>query len=134
MLFAIITYFVERGAQINSFVPTVVAVFLPLSGMWATATTTDRKSARSNEHRTLPVGVSEYSSTGKSYGSTTESGGTDKTDTLVDDDEREMISIHHNDTPMKNTAAAQRSLFAGMDLEEQKNHVLVDRTYSVRSD
>ncbi|KAF2725784.1 hypothetical protein K431DRAFT_201659, partial [Polychaeton citri CBS 116435] len=35
LIFAVITYYCVPNTQINSFVSTIVAIFLPLSGMWA---------------------------------------------------------------------------------------------------
>jgi pheromone alpha factor receptor len=127
-------------------VPTVVAVFLPLSGMWASAQTDQARLIRSNDarHRQIPVGATNLSSA-KAYGTTTTKNtvtvGT--SDTLVADDKdgsdlelgypvgrasssrvgKHMRGSGDDDVPL------------GVEAHELKNDVVVvDRTYSVRSD
>ncbi|KAK5114085.1 hypothetical protein LTR62_002654 [Meristemomyces frigidus] len=143
------------GHQIQSFVPTIVAVFLPLSGMWASTQTNSSKLIRSDSRfrRAIPVGATDLSSA-KAYGSG--KAVSDGTDTLVEDDEDDGLDTTHGhyacstspDGGKMTIRSKSRSQGQGQhagdgksnfgeDLEMQafgKNEVVVDRTYSVRSD
>ncbi|KAK5135897.1 hypothetical protein LTR08_004547 [Meristemomyces frigidus] len=128
LIFAIITYYTSVGAQINSFVPTVVAVFLPLSGMWASASTGKDKLARPDkrQHRAIPVGATDLSSA-KAYGSAKSADTADST--LIGDDD-----IEHAGDKYLASAAHGRAVEADLEMQQLNSGVVVDRTYSVRSD
>ncbi|WPH02322.1 Hypothetical protein R9X50_00518500 [Acrodontium crateriforme] len=65
LIFAALAYYLPWGSQINSFVPTIVAIFLPLSGMWASANTSNRRIVTENRNaRAVPVSVSEPAASG----------------------------------------------------------------------
>ncbi|KAK4556912.1 pheromone alpha factor receptor [Recurvomyces mirabilis] len=83
MIFAIVGDY-ATGHQLQSLVQTIVAIFLPLSGMWASAQTGDDKLIRPDArfHRAIPVGATDPSSA-KAYGSTKTN---DTADTLVEND------------------------------------------------
>ena len=123
------TYYTTFGAQINSFVPTVVAVFLPLSGMWASASTNNEKLARSDDryHRAIPVGTITLSSA-KAYGSGKSADTVGST--LIGDDD-----IEHS--PKKfviSEAHGHDAVEHDLEMQQLRSGVVVDRTYSVRSD
>lgn len=82
MVFTLITFFGFRKAQVQSFSPTVVALMLPLSAMWAAANTNNIHIADSDpQHRhAIPIGRRNLAS-GKAYGVTS----TNMSDTLIDD-------------------------------------------------
>ncbi|KAK4888523.1 pheromone alpha factor receptor [Elasticomyces elasticus] len=135
LIFAVISYYTAVGIQINSLVPTVVAIFLPLSGMWASAQTANEKLVRADSrfHRAIPIGATDLSSA-KAYGSTKTS---DTADTLVDDDDD--LPYHGTASRSKTTARSEdtpREMEMARDAEMGylRNGVVVDRTYSVRSD
>jgi len=134
VIFAVITYSNSVGAQINSFVPTVVAVFLPLSGMWASAQTTHNKLVHTSDrvHRAIPVGHTDLSSI-KAYGNA-KSSGTDTADTLIGDYDLEHghggVGAHSPSASGSGSGGAADTL----EMEQMKSDIVVDRTYSVRSD
>ncbi|KAK0267764.1 pheromone alpha factor receptor [Friedmanniomyces endolithicus] len=145
LIFAVVSYYTVLGIQINSLVPTVVAIFLPLSGMWASAQTANEKLVRSKSrfHRAVPVGATELSSA-KAYGSTKTS---DTADTLIDDDldedDNTAAAYHHHGsgrsrtTAMRSEDTPRGGVEMGMVEDPQRlktGAVVVDRTYSVRSD
>ncbi|KAK4546807.1 hypothetical protein LTR36_001539 [Oleoguttula mirabilis] len=155
LIFAIVSYYSTIGSQINSFVPTVVAVFLPLSGMWASAHVIHQKPRRDDGryHRAIPVGATDLSSA-QAYGSAKSMGTADTADdTLIGDDEIELRGSSSTSNKQQHTMHAMTvspssggggsSGHSGMhgvdeDLEMQQlkseGVVVVDRTYSVRSD
>ncbi|KAK1065347.1 pheromone alpha factor receptor [Friedmanniomyces endolithicus] len=145
LIFAVVSYYTVLGIQINSLVPTVVAIFLPLSGMWANAQTANEKLVRSESrfHRAVPVGATDLSSA-KAYGSTKTS---DTADTLIDDDldedDNTAAAYHHHGSGRSRTTAMRSDdlprggVEMGMVEDPQRlktGAVVVDRTYSVRSD
>ncbi|KAK1062473.1 pheromone alpha factor receptor [Friedmanniomyces endolithicus] len=145
LIFAVVSYYTVLGIQINSLVPTVVAIFLPLSGMWASAQTANEKLVRSESrfHRAVPVGATDLSSA-KAYGSTKTS---DTADTLIDDDldedDNTAAAYHHHGSGRSRTTAMRSEdlprggVEMGMVEDPQRlktGAVVVDRTYSVRSD
>ncbi|TKA73214.1 hypothetical protein B0A55_07771 [Friedmanniomyces simplex] len=152
LIFAVISYYTVLGIQINSLVPTVVAIFLPLSGMWASAQTANAKLVRSDSrfHRAVPIGATDLSSA-KAYGSTKT---TDTADTLVDNDYDDnnnttTTPYHHGgrtkttatrseDNPRVGGGAGPEMSMVEDPTELQRlkggGAVVVDRTYSVRSD
>ncbi|KAI6801960.1 hypothetical protein KC332_g3627 [Hortaea werneckii] len=151
LIFATIAFYTPLGYQINSFVPVVVAISLPLSGMWATAQTDRAKLVRSRAaagHRAIPVGATDLSSA-KAYGST-KSSGMDTADTLIADyssydveRDGELYQDSGSDrlagSPSKGSAEASATVVGGradggVEMEQLKHGVVVDRTYSVRSD
>ena len=83
VIFAILDYYAIRGAQLGSFVETLVAIFLPLSSMWAStnvkSTHIGKAMNEKGAHRAIPVGHSDF---GTGAGSTSYS--TKKQ--LMDDD------------------------------------------------
>ncbi|KAI7640266.1 hypothetical protein D0864_12354 [Hortaea werneckii] len=151
LIFATIAFYTPLGYQINSFVPVVVAISLPLSGMWATAQTDRAKLVRSRAaagHRAIPVGATDLSSA-KAYGST-KSSGMDTADTLIADyssyDIERDGGLYQDSgsdrlagSPSKGGAEASATVVGGradggVEMEQLKHGVVVDRTYSVRSD
>ncbi|KAK0940170.1 pheromone alpha factor receptor [Friedmanniomyces endolithicus] len=145
LIFAVVSYYTILGIQINSLVPAVVAIFLPLSGMWASAQTPNEKLVRSESrfHRAVPVGATDLSSA-KAYGSTKTS---DTADTLIDDDldedDNTTTTTYHHGSGRSRTAAMRSEdtprggVEMGMVEDPQRlktGAVVVDRTYSVRSD
>ncbi|KAK5112086.1 hypothetical protein LTR85_011667 [Meristemomyces frigidus] len=148
LIFAVIAYYSPVGSQINSFVPTIVAVFLPLSGMWASAHVVHEKLGRSDNryHRAIPVGATNLSSA-KAYGSAKSTGADTADDTLIGDDEMELRGSSSNSNSQKHQHTMMVSPNSGgsghggddTDLKMQQlkgsdGVVVVDRTYSVRSD
>lgn len=132
MIFAVVAYYAAVGAQLNSFVPTIVAVFLPLSGMWASVRTKPRNDNRIN--RAIPVGASDFSSN-KTYGPGGSGSGNDTTsstsNTLVNDDRshvglREAFKAKH--------VHEMDATEADLEMQHVNGGVVVDRSYSVRSD
>lgn len=106
--------------------------------MWASAQTQNDKLVRSDPrfHRALPVGASTISGSThhKPYGSTKDSG-TDNT-TLIDDDEDDSTVPYQGRSMSSARARNMPEMHVLDDLEmgSYKNGVVVDRTYSVRSD
>ncbi|KAK3673448.1 pheromone alpha factor receptor [Recurvomyces mirabilis] len=166
MIFAIVGDY-ATGHQLQSLVQTVVAIFLPLSGMWASAQTGDDKVIRPDArfHRAIPVGATDLSSA-KAYGSTKTN---DTTDTLVENDfdsetgryqytaasgDRGKMMIRSTSSPHGAVhfhpqgfdfgaqdqtgggyGAGKTSFSEDLEMQRLKNEgVVVDRTYSVRSD
>ena len=128
MIFTIVAYWGVNNAQIGSFVPTIVALSLPLSAMWAAVNTNNVHVAKSGDraHRAVPLGASEFAS-GKAFGFGKGPFDTINTNsTLVDDDSAAL-------TGNKTSARSNKS---DTDVEMQKMGagVQVDRTYSVRTD
>ncbi|KAI7597972.1 hypothetical protein KC343_g16574, partial [Hortaea werneckii] len=122
-----------------------------LSGMWATAQTDRAKLVRSRAaagHRAIPVGATDLSSA-KAYGST-KSSGMDTADTLIADyssyDIERDGGLYQDSgsdrlagSPSKGGAEASATVVGGradggVEMEQLKHGVVVDRTYSVRSD
>lgn len=136
VIFTIAVYFGVKANQIRSFVPTVVAISLPLSAMWATANTNHSHIAQPEKgHRAFPLGASDFESSrkGSDGGSRKEksAGYSENTQasTLVND-ERAGLTSPRNKTRCKFSTP-------DTDLEMQKmgaEGVHVSRTYSVRSD
>ena len=54
VVFTVIAYWVVKNAQIGSFVPTVVALSLPLSAMWAAVNTSNFHIANEPRAAALP--------------------------------------------------------------------------------
>ena len=111
----------------QSFVPTIVAVSLPLSALWASANTNNIHIANPDlrVHRAIPVGASDLASA-KAYGSNkTDHSSIINSDTLIDDGSQCLT------TPRKRGQYSP----AEPDLEMQKlgNGVHIDRSYGVRS-
>lgn len=116
-----LAYFGFKSTNVETFVPTVVALSLPLSAMWAAAKTNHVHIAKPDRrhHHAIPVGLASA----KAYGVTV----TDGSDTLIDDDSTTL------------TSTSKWGPLGGSpkpDVEMQKfgDGVHVDRTYSVRSD
>ncbi|KAK3114477.1 pheromone alpha factor receptor [Teratosphaeriaceae sp. CCFEE 6253] len=137
LIFAVMSYYTSVGIQINSAVTTIVAVFLPLSGMWASAQTASEKLVRSDTrfHRAIPIGATDLSSA-KAYGVSTKT--TDTADTLIDDDDGD--DQNSGSVPYRGLGHG-RSQDSPRDVEMAEEAplpgpkgVVVDRTYSVRSD
>ena len=131
VIFTIIAYWVVKNAQMGSFVPTVVAISLPLSAMWAAVNNSNVHIANANSrvHRAIPVGGPDLAS-GKAYGTNKEtfSDSIKTTDTLVDDG--------GSSTGLTTPKRKARFSKEDDDLEMQRvgEGVQVDRSYSVRSD
>ena len=112
--------------------------------MWASAQTANEKLVRSESrfHRAVPVGATDLSSA-KAYGSTKTS---DTADTLIDDDldedDKPTTTYHHGSgrsrtTAMRSEETPRGGVEMGMVEDPQRlkpGAVVVDRTYSVRSD
>lgn len=145
VIFAVLAYFALPGAQIRSFVKTLVAIFLPLSSMWASANT-NSKHAASPElpiacHGAGPAGSSDmnsYNSNKKLLNSLT-------TDTLIDGDDSldgSPLNEKKYEPRYEKGATAvsgnRESCLSDFDhdLEMQKpvRSIQVDRSYTVSSD
>lgn len=141
------TYWVVPGAQLNSFIPTVVAIFLPLSSLWASANVSHRRMT-DDAHRAIPVGGSDFASA-TAYGTLSADSGakhtTDSDDTQASTlvDIRELYEIPGG--AALDGSVRQRSADAdgdiNIDLEKQqlkrgKGGAVIDvsRTFSIRSD
>nr|POF11614.1 pheromone alpha factor receptor [Quercus suber] len=61
LIIGIVGYFITPGSQLATFVDTSVAIFLPLSGMWASANTNNAIAANAANRRAVPVGASDQS-------------------------------------------------------------------------
>lgn len=150
MIFAILDYYVIKGSQIGSFVETFVAIFLPLSSMWASANVNSKHVAMPNEHhanhRAIPVGHSEYTEGDEYYNSKK---------VLLTDDTRDSSGEHglssysaspskyekHPEPRSEPSIAANDAHRASYmsdvdDLEMQRlaRGIQIDRSYTVRSD
>ena len=133
-------YYVIHGTQLNSMVETLVAVFLPLSGMWASASTNHRhaeRNPRAGQVGVVPFGNHVFATTSfdndkrKLTASVT-------TDTLVGDDGQSTASSPMKEKHILQPRAQQRESFmSGLeDLEMQRygigrNNIQVDKSYEV---
>jgi len=147
VIFAILDYYVIKGSQIGSFVETFVAIFLPLSSMWASANVNSKHIAMPNEnyanHRVVPVGHVEFTDGDDYYGS--------KKVLITDDTSNGRQSASYPGSPTKYekhpearieprisvTNANRASYISDVDdLEMQRfaHGIHVDRSYTVRSD
>ncbi|KAH9821455.1 Pheromone P-factor receptor [Teratosphaeria destructans] len=167
LIFAILATYTLWGSQLQSMVPTVVAVFLPLSGMWASVQTDKARLVRSNNQgRQIPVGVSN-NTYGSSGDRNAQRNGTATTsDTLIGspaqiDDDKYSASNHHDrisDDDVELGLPVGRASSSGTNRPNQRGRsehgyrygaahhgpvqthelkngdIVVDRTYSVRSD
>lgn len=150
VIFAILDYYVIKGSQIGSFVETFVAIFLPLSSMWASANVNSKHVAMPNEHhanhRAIPVGHSEFTEADEYYNSKK---------VLLTDDTRDSSGEHGSSSysaspskydkqheprsePRISANDGHRASYISDvdDLEMQKlaRGIHVDRSYTVRSD
>nr|OQO29492.1 hypothetical protein B0A51_03020 [Rachicladosporium sp. CCFEE 5018] len=147
VIFAILDYYAMRGAQLGSFVETLVAIFLPLSSMWASTDVKSRRvamPANNPAHRAIPVGHSAYT-TDDGYSSKRKLVDDDTVDTLVASSQTPTSSHHNSPVKLEARGEPKVSVTAGHresymsdtdDLEMQKigQNVRVDRSYTVRSD
>lgn len=148
VIFAILDYYVIRGAQLGSYVETLVAIFLPLSSMWASTNVKSKHIAmpmnEKGPHRAFPVGHSDLDS------------GVDSLDgskkQLVDDSTIDTLVNHtpsssYNKSPGKYeprieprvSVTAGRRLSCLTDLDDLElghlgNNIHVDQTYTVLSE
>lgn len=115
------TYTSIANSNVQSFVPVVVAISLPLSGMWATVNTDNIHIANPNprKHRRVPLGASSISKGSSSKGPPS-------------------TSTYHEDvkygltTPTKKISRPNSDV--ELEMQKIRNGVNVERTYSVRSD
>lgn len=121
VIFTIITYTSIKNANVQSFVPAIVAVSLPLSGMWAAVKTENFHIANANprKHRVVPLGASD-----QTYGGSS-SKGPSTTSMNYDDDKCGLT------TPRK---ADRYNSEADLEMQRMGDGVNVERSYSVRSD
>lgn len=123
VIFTIITYTTIKNSNVHSFVPFIVAISLPLSGMWAAVNTENVHIANPDprKHRVVNLGPSKTSFTGISMKK-----GPSTTSTYYDDDKYGLTA-----SPSRTDAVD-----GDPDLEMGKigDGVNVKRTYSVRSD
>nr|POE80912.1 pheromone alpha factor receptor [Quercus suber] len=61
LIIGIVAYFIAPGSQLSTFVDTSVAIFLPLSGMWASVNANNTVNANAADRRAIPVGASDTS-------------------------------------------------------------------------
>ena len=126
VVFTVIAYWVVKNAQIGSFVPTVVALSLPLSAMWAAVNTSNFHIANSDprQRRQFPIGGPDLAS-GKAYGKHEYFTSTTNTNSTLVDDESHALTSTSRKPQSRNSH----------DLEMQKmsEGVQIDRTYSVRT-
>lgn len=120
VIFTIVCYTAIKNANIQSFVPVIVALSLPLSGMWAAVNTNNIHIANPDprKHRVIPLGVS-----------TTTYGGSSTT-------RPSATSTYYDDEKYGLTTSPRQAGRLESDLEMQRisDGVNVERTYSVRSD
>ncbi|CAK4033906.1 Pheromone P-factor receptor [Lecanosticta acicola] len=131
VIFGIISYWVLVNAQLYSFMPVVVAVFLPLSGMWAsTSTNGNNNIAAPQQWQQRKNTAAQQYSQGSRDKQLLGTAGT--SDTLVADGRAESFS---GASPSKHghVATVERD---SIDLEMAKmgHQVKINRSYSVRSD
>lgn len=151
MIFAILDYYAIRGTQLGSFVETLVAIFLPLSSMWASTNVKSQHIGRAmhekGAHRAIPVGHSDFGTGGgsTSYSSKKQLMDDDTVDTLVN---RTPTSSYNKSSPTKHeprneprvgvTAGHRLSCLSDgdEDLEMGKlgKSIQVDRSYTVLSE
>ena len=97
--------------------------------MWATASTNNEKLARADDryHRAIPVGATDLSSA-KAYGSgkSADTAGS----TLIGDDDIE----HSPKRYVISEAHGHQTVEDDLEMQQLRSGVVVDRTYSVRSD
>ncbi|KAK5170496.1 pheromone alpha factor receptor [Saxophila tyrrhenica] len=86
LIFTIVAYFAVKNAQLTSVPPTIVAISLPLSAMWATANTNNRHAASSDRRAQIPLGGSDFAK--KPGGKGSYYTDTETTGTLVGDSPR----------------------------------------------
>ena len=138
MIFTIIVYFGVRHGQITSFVPTVVAISLPLSAMWAAVNTSHAHIAtpQVDNPRAIPVGnpnldtgKSDTCSCGKSSMLFTNS-------TLVDDDSTKGLNSRRGWSAAKSDSGngGSNDVEMGTLTDDRIGTVYIDRTYTVTSD
>ncbi len=127
MIFVILADFGFNNAAAQGFAPTVVALSLPLSAMWATANANNAHAAadRHNPNRFAAVAPPDFGQ-GKRFGETITTA-TTMSDTLIDTDSNSPLTWKREarNSDAKNDVEMQRPGGGG---------VHVNRTYSVRSD
>lgn len=138
-IFAILTYFVLPQTQLNSFVATIVAIFLPLSGMWAAANAHSRRIGGNKfGRRMMPLGPSDTRN-----GSTTLSSKkqlTSEGNTTFDEKTNSVGTSSFGRSPTKSSQGYKSddrvSMISGLedgrDLE-LGDGIRQDRTYTVHS-
>ena len=130
VIFMIVCYFGVTHARAASFVPTVVAISLPLSAMWAAVNTghVHLEGPTPRARRVIPLAPSDLAS-GKSYGDKKDTFGesTKTTDSAIDDS---------SSTGLTTPRHKARFTPPDDDLEMQTvtEGVHVNRTFSVRSE
>lgn len=87
MIFAIITYYVLPGRQLQSFVLPFVAIFLPLSGIWASSHSPDKDHVNRLPARLAHIEDGQFSP-GSGSGKRMFSNAT--SDTLINSDDGKM--------------------------------------------
>jgi pheromone alpha factor receptor len=138
VIFTIVVYFGVKHGQITSFVPTVVAISLPLSAMWAAVNTSHAHIATSHvdNPRAIPVGnpnlgtdKSDCCSCGKNSMLFTNS-------TLVDDESSKGLNSRRAWSAARSDSGngGSNDLEMGRLTDARCGTVYIDRTYTVTSD
>lgn len=119
-IFGILTYFAAKSSQVNSLMPVLVAVLLPLSGMWAsTSTKADNISAMDASARNR-----QFANSGNSGNGAT--GTRQSAKPLIDDE-----TLVDKSSPTK--ASHSDSIDFDAEKTNRQIQVQVDRTFSIRS-
>jgi pheromone alpha factor receptor len=150
VIFAILDYYAIRGTQLGSFVETLVAIFLPLSSMWASTNVKSKNIGQAmhekGDHRAIPVGHSDF---GTGAGSTLYSAKKQ----LMDDDTIDTLvnrtpTSSYNKSPTKHeprneprvsvTAGHRLSCLSDgdedLELGKLGKSIHVDKSYTVLSE
>ena len=133
-------YYGVKNAQMQSFVPCVIAITLPISALWSANTKlnkADNVKPNSHQNRLIPVGASDDRDA-RAYGGN----GTglmsplNTSDTLVDDDIQALTTTPTSlTTTTPKTTSPRHNSESDSDLEMGRldNQVRVDRSYGVGS-
>lgn len=118
VIFILVALYGYKNHNLQIMIPTIIALSLPLSAMWATVKTDHVHIANPRHYmRALPGGAAGLSSA-KACGTAT----TDTTDTLIDSEDTASLS-----TPKGKSTR-------DVEMQKLRGGVHVDRTYSVRCD
>ncbi|KAF2483932.1 fungal pheromone mating factor STE2 GPCR-domain-containing protein [Neohortaea acidophila] len=118
LIFILVALYGYKNHNLQIMIPTIIALSLPLSAMWATVKTDHVHIANPRHYmRALPGGAADLSGA-KACGTAT----TDTTDTLIDSEDTASLS-----TPKGKSTR-------DVEMQKLKGGVHVDRTYSVRCD
>lgn len=138
VIFTIIVYFGVKHGQITSFVPTVVAITLPLSAMWAAVNTSHAHLATPHKDSPGHILVGNPNLDTKSSGCSCGKNSTLFTNTTLIDDKSSGGASPKRGWSMarsSNGNGGDRDLEMGRLTDDRGlGNVVVDRTYTVTSD